>query len=263
MTDLLNLHNKVALITGAGQNVGREIALYYGAHEAKAVIVNDFYLERAEEVAAELQELGVNGVAMQADVSDHASVMAMSARITEMFGCVDILVNNAGNAGAGERPDMKVPFWEQGPDVWQKHIGVNLNGVINCSAAVIPSMINSGGGRIITIISEAGRIGETELMIYSGAKAGAAGLMRAMARGLGRHNITANCISIAAMNTPAVSTRLRADPEQFKRIMSKYVIRRMGEPGDVAAMALFLASDASGWVTGQTYPVNGGFSFAL
>ena len=260
---MARLDGKVALITGAGQNVGREIALYYGAHKAEAVVVNDFYLDRAEEVATELREQGVNAIAIQADVSDYDSVMAMGAQVMEKFGRVDILVNNAGNAGAGERPDMKVPFWEQGPDVWQKQIGVNFNGVINCSTAVIPSMIKSGGGRIITIISEAARMGETELMIYSGAKAGAAGLMRAMARGLGRHQITANCISIAAMNTPAVSARLQADPEQFKRIMSKYIIRRMGEAGDVAAMALFLASDASGWVTGQTYPVNGGFSFAL
>ena len=99
--------------------------------------------------------------------------------------------------------------------------------------------------------------------IYSGAKAGAAGFTRAIARTLGRHNIKANCIAIAAILTPDIQARLEADPERYKKIMSKYVIRRPGKPNDIANMALFLASDAADWITGQTYPVNGGFSFNL
>lgn len=129
--------------------------------------------------------------------------------------------------------------------------------------STIPAMIEKQGGRIITIISDASRMGEAGLEVYSAAKAGAAGLTRALARGLGRFNITANNIAIAAMNTPGVAGRLKADPERFKQAMSRYIVRRLGEPSDIAAMALFLASDASGWITGQTYPVNGGFSLTL
>jgi len=263
MSDLLDLNGKTALVTGAGQNVGREIALYCAAHGA-GVVVNDFVLERAQAVAEDIDTAGGKALAIQGDVTDHAGVKAMVAQASEWFGGVDILVNNAGNAGANPSPDLRKPFWETGPEVWNGFIGVNLHGVINCASAVIPGMIERGrGGRIITIISDAGRMGESGLEIYSAAKAGAAGFSRAIARALGRANITANTVAIAAMNTPQVGARLKADPERFKKVMANYVIRRLGEPSDVAAMVLFLASDASGWITGQTYPVNGGFSFAM
>jgi 3-oxoacyl-[acyl-carrier protein] reductase len=118
-------------------------------------------------------------------------------------------------------------------------------------------------GRIITIISEASRYGDVGLEVYAGAKAGAAGFMRATARALGRYNITANCVAIAATATPAIEERLKKDPERTKKMLEKYVIRRPGRPDDIANMVLFLASDASSWVTGQTYGVNGGFTFGL
>jgi 3-oxoacyl-[acyl-carrier protein] reductase len=124
-------------------------------------------------------------------------------------------------------------------------------------------MIQRNSGRIITIISDAGRVGEAGLEVYSGAKAGAAGFTRAIARSLGRYHITANCVAIAATMTPAIEARLNANPDMKKKMMEKYVIRRPGQPTDVANMVLFLASDASPWITGQTYPVNGGFSFAM
>ena len=124
-------------------------------------------------------------------------------------------------------------------------------------------MIERKGGRIITIISDAGRMGEAGLEVYSGAKAGAAGFTRAIARSLGRYQITANCIAIAAIMTPAIEGRLKGNPDTLQKMMEKYVIRRPGQPDDVANMALFLASGASTWITGQTYPVNGGFSFAM
>jgi 3-oxoacyl-[acyl-carrier protein] reductase len=263
MKDILDLNGRVALVTGAGQNVGREIALYLGAHNAGGVVVNDYVLERAQAVANEIKEDGGKAIAIQGDVTDHAGVRAMVAKATEAFGKIDILVNNAGNGGANPSAELRKPFWDVGPDIWNGFIGVNLYGVINCSSAVIPGMIAQQGGRIVTIISDAGRMGEAGLEVYSAAKAGAAGFTRAIARSLGRYNITANNVAIAAMNTAQVGSRLKADPERFKRVMANYVIRRLGEPSDIAAMVLFLASDASSWITGQTYPVNGGFSFAM
>ena len=134
---------------------------------------------------------------------------------------------------------------------------------MHCTRAVIPGMIEAGrGGRIITVISDAGRMGEPGLEAYSAAKAGAAGLTRALARSLGRFDITANNVAIAATRTPATAAGF--DNEDLaKRILRNYVIRRFGEPSDVAAMITFLASNASSWITGQTYPVNGGFSVSL
>ena len=174
------------------------------------------------------------------------------------------MVNNAGNAGATPSPELRKPFWETGPDVWQSFIGVNFYGVMNCTAAVIPDMIErQAAGRIITIISDAGRWGDANMEIYSASKAGAAGFMRSVARTLGRYGITANSVAIALTATPAVQRTLEGDPERLKRQMEKYIIRRPGQPDDIANMVLFLASDASPWITGQVYPVNGGFTFAL
>jgi len=264
MSDILDLAGRPALVTGAGQGVGRQIALHFAAHNAGGVIVNDYVLERAESVVEEIKQAGGKAIALQADVSDFENVKDMVAKAEADFGKIGVLVNNAGNAGANPDPDLRKPFWETTPDVWNSFIGVNLYGVMNCTAAVVPGMIErQQPGRLITIISDAGRYGDAGLEIYAGAKAGAAGFMRACARSLGRFNITANNIAIALTATPAVENRLKADEATYKKMMSHYVVRRPGRPDDIANMALFLASDASSWITGQTYPVNGGFTFAL
>jgi 3-oxoacyl-[acyl-carrier protein] reductase len=264
MTDILDLAGRVALVTGAGQGVGREIALRLAAHNAGGVVVNDYVLDRAQEVAEEIRAAGGKSLALQADVSNHESVKAMVAKAASELGPIGVLVNNAGNAGANPSPELRKPFWETGPEVWNSFIGVNLYGVMNCTAAVIPGMIErQAPGRIITIISDAGRWGDANMEIYAGAKAGAAGFMRSVARTLGRFDITANSVAIALTATPAVERTLQGDPERLKRTLEKYIIRRPGRPDDIANMVLFLASDASPWITGQVYPVNGGFTLAL
>ncbi len=262
--NLTDLNGKIAAVTGAGQGVGREVALHFARSGARAVIVNDFYSERAQAVVQEIEALGVKGVVAVCDVTDHAQVKAVFAQAAhEAGGSIDILVNNAGNSGVNPDPEARKHFWEVGEAAWDSFIRVNFYGVINCTAAVVPGMIEKNAGRLITIISDAGRVGEPNLEIYSGAKAGAAGFMRGAARALGRHNITANCVAISATATPAIAARLEADPDRKKKMLSNYVIRRVGEPEDVANMVLFLASASSSWITGQTYPVNGGFSFNL
>ncbi|WP_337188132.1 SDR family oxidoreductase [Phenylobacterium sp.] len=262
-SDILSLGGRVALVTGAGQNVGRQIALHLAQHDCGGVAVNDYHLDRAESVAAEIRAAGGKAIAVQADVTDLAAVKAMNEQIQAELGPVGVLVNNAGNGGANPTAERGKPFWESGPDVWNQSIGVNLYGVMNCSAAVIPGMIERNApARIITIISDAGRFGDARMEPYAAAKAGAAGFMRSAARTLARYQITANSIAISAMNT--VRERPRAiDPAIEKRIFDKYIVRRRGEPEDIANMALFLASDASSWISGQTYPVNGGFMLAL
>jgi 2-hydroxycyclohexanecarboxyl-CoA dehydrogenase len=264
MSDILDLGGRVALVTGAGQGIGRQIALHLAGHNAGGIVVNDFRLERAEAVAEEVRAAGGKGIAVATDVTDLDAVKAMVARAETELGTIGVLVNNAGNAGAQPTAEARKPFWETGPEAWNHFIGVNLYGVMNCSAAVIPGMIKRNApGRIITIISEAGRWGDSGLEVYAGAKAGAAGFMRACARTLGRYNITANSVAIAYTETPEVAARMQSDPERLKRMMAAYVIRRPGQPQDVANMVLFLASDASSWITGQTYPVSGGFTFGL
>ncbi|MGK6310253.1 SDR family NAD(P)-dependent oxidoreductase [Variovorax sp. DT-64] len=258
--DILTLDDKVALVTGGGQGVGRGIARLLAAHGA-SVVVNDYHLERAKSVAAEITEQGGQATAVQGDVTDFASVGRFFEEATASFGRVDVLVNNAGNAGVTTGANK--PFWESGPEDWKRFTSVNLDGVMNCCRLAIPGMIERNSGRVITIISDAGRTGEARgLEAYSAAKAGAAGFMRGLARGVGRYGITANTVAISAVATPAIEARLK-DEEYMKKVLSNYVIRRVGQPEDIAAMVLFLASSASGWITGQTYPVNGGFSFNL
>jgi 2-hydroxycyclohexanecarboxyl-CoA dehydrogenase len=264
MSDILDIGGRVALVTGAGQGVGRQIALHLAAHNAAGVVVNDYVLERAETVAKEIRDGGGKAVAMRADITVLASVKEMVAKAEAELGQIGVLVNNAGNAGATPSPDVRKPFWETGPEAWNSFIGVNFYGVLNCTSACIPGMIaRKAPGRIITVISEASRYGDAGLEVYAGAKAGAAGFTRATARALGRFNITANCVAIAATVTPATESQLTGDPELLKKMMAHYVIRRPGQPTDIANMVLFLASDASSWITGQTYGVNGGFTFGL
>ena len=263
MADILDLAGRVALVTGAGQGIGRQIALHLSRHNSGGVAVNDYRLDRAEAVAEEIRSTGGKAIAVQADVTDLDAVKAMNGRVRADLGPIGILVNNAGNTGANPSADVRKPFWETSPAVWNQSIGVNLYGVINCAAAVIPGMIGRAApGRIVTIISDAGRYGDAGMEAYAAAKAGAAGFSRSAARSLARFGITVNCVAIAATRT-AATERAMADPERMKRVLEKYIVRRPGEPTDIANMVLFLASDASSWISGQTYPVNGGMTLAL
>ncbi|MGO9558821.1 MAG: SDR family NAD(P)-dependent oxidoreductase [Acidimicrobiales bacterium] len=258
MSDLLDLSGKVALVTGAGQGVGAAVARYLAAAGA-AVAVNDFVAERAEDVATSIRAAGGEAIGIQGDVTNYAAVSGMVDEVAGQVGPVTVLVNNAGNAGADPRAVSFKPFWESEPNEWEPYLAVNLDGVLYACRAVIPGMIAAGGGRLITIISDAGRVGEARLEVYGAAKAGAAGLMRGLARSLGRHQITANSVAIGFTNTPAMAGVV-ANEELTRKMLGNYILRRVGEPEDAAAMVTFLASDAASWITGQTYPVNGGFS---
>jgi 3-oxoacyl-[acyl-carrier protein] reductase len=262
MSDLLAMNGKTALVTGAGQGVGRQIAHHLAQHGA-AVAVNDYYLERAEAVAEEITGDGGNATAIAFDVSDYAAVQGGVADITERYGTLDVLVNNAGNAGPRTDPLAPAPpFWETEPADWDPWLATNLHGVLNTTRAALPGMVGRSWGRVVNLMSDAGRVGEPNLIVYSAAKAGVGGFTRALAKSLGRHNVTANCVALSGINTESVQATL-SDPAVAKKVLSNYVIRRFGEPQDVANMVLFLASDAGEWITGQTYPVNGGYSFAV
>ena len=258
--NLLDLSGKVALVTGAGQGVGRQTVLHLAAHGAP-VVVNDFFLDRAEAVVKEVEAAGGKAFAVQADVGDLGEVQEMFARAHEKFGRVDVVINNAGNMGPNYDSVTQAKFWEAPVTDWDYWIRVNFNGVMNCCYAALPGMIERKAGRLITVISDAGRVGEPRLAVYSGAKAGAAGFMRSIARETARFNVTCNNVAIGTTRTPALTASI--SPEMEAKFAKSYPLGRIGEPSDVANMMVFLASDASSFITGQTYPVNGGFSFNL
>ena len=235
--NILTIKDKVALITGAGQGVGRTIAHYFATYGAK-VVVNDFFAERAEEVVDEISKAGGSAMAYQADITNDEEVQAMMQASVDRFGSLDILVNNAGNSGPDSSLDPNpTPFWESDRDEWEKFIGVNFDGVLNAARYAVPHMIENKGGRIVTIISDAGRVGEPFLVPYSGAKAGAAGFSRGLAKAVGRHNITVNNIALGAIRTAATADIMETD--EAKRGLKNYTIRRFGETDDVAAAVLF------------------------
>lgn len=257
---LLDMSNRVVLITGAGQGVGEGIAKLMAQQNA-SVVVNDFFEDRAEKVAKAIRDTGGKAIGVAGDVSDMASVKAMVERAEKEFGPVDVLVNNAGNAGPTGFPQKLPFFWESEPEEWGKYFSVNLYGVLNCCHAMVGKMTERGFGRIITIVSDAGREGEPKLAVYSGAKAGAAGFMRALAKETGRFGVTANCIALSSINNPQLAEQFKhIDPAIIQKNLKGYSIRRFGEPEDIAPLVLLLSSEESSWITGQTYPVNGGYS---
>lgn len=262
--DLLDLGGQVALITGAGQGAGRGIALELARHNAGGIAINDFHADRAEVVAAEVRAMGVQAMAVPFDVCDLEAVRAGALKIAAGFGAATILVNNAGMAGPADRMRPSLPFWEEDPSEWGKYMDTNLYGVFNCCHAFLPGMVEARRGRIVTIVSDAGRVGEPRQAVYSAAKAGAAGFMRSIAKDGGRYGITANSISLSGMLPPSAHDDIAGyeASDNAKARLSRYAIRRFGRAEDVAALTAFLCSDAASWITGQTYPLNGGYSMA-
>lgn len=256
----IDLEGRRALVTGAGQGVGRAIALAL-ADAGADVAINDVVGSRADEVRDEIRERGGRAESAPFDVTDWDSVHTAVDRLEG----IDILINNAGNAGVDGFSALR-PFVETDPGEWDRYIRVNLLGVMNCTRAALPSMISRTGGRIITIVSDAARYGDAFLAPYAAAKAGAAGFCRSIAREVGRHNITVNCVALGTIRTPTTKVPDADSPanvEREQQLLKKYIIRRKGEPGDAAGLVTFLAGPSASWITGQTYPVNGGYSLSL
>lgn len=243
--------NRVALVTGAGQGVGAAIARSL-AESGLTVAVNDLYPERAQEVSAELRARGGRAVAAPADITDPVQIAEMLATVRSQTAGVDILVNNAGIPAGGVR---LTPFVESDPSDWERTMRINVLGVMHCCRAVIPGMIEKQWGRIITISSDSGRTGEARMADYAASKAAGASLMRSLAKELGRDGITANALALGTITPPGAT-----HSEVLAKHARRYPVGRLGTPEDVAAAVVWLASDAAGWTTGQTIPINGGHS---
>jgi 2-hydroxycyclohexanecarboxyl-CoA dehydrogenase len=260
LQNILSLKGRTALITGAGQGVGRQTALHFAQNGCDTVLVNDFHRDRAESVAKEVVAFGAKAIVVAGDITDYALLTDKLTNATAQAGGLHIVVNNAGNAGPVDGIGDLPPFWETGPDDWARWLGTNLYGVLNTCRISVPLIMKSNaGGSIVNVISDAARVGEPNLAVYSAAKAGAAGFSRALAKAVGAHDIRVNSVSLASINTPGLQSVL-SDEALVKKMLKQYIVRRIGEPTDAANMILFLASDAASWISGQTYSVNGGYS---
>ncbi|MSO38110.1 MAG: SDR family oxidoreductase [Acidimicrobiia bacterium] len=244
-----------ALVTGAGNGVGRAIAMQM-ARAGAELWVNDLDAQRAESVCNEI--LGENCIAhpVVADVCDFNQV----TRMVEETGPVDILVNNAGIPPGGFQVKL---FVESGPKDWDPMIRLNMAAVLHVTRAYLPAMIDQQWGRILTIVSDAGRRGERKQVVYGAAKAAAMGFSRGLAAEVGRDGVTVNCIALGTMNHGELNDAIEKHPELEDKLARAYPVGRIGRVDDCAPLAVLLCSDASEWITGQVYPVDGGYSPAL
>lgn len=252
----MKLKDKVAVITGAAGGIGLAIARAMVA-EGAAVVITDVDLKGVEAGAAEIIKSGGRALAAKVDVTSEQDVKAMMEKTMAEFGHVDILVNSHGV----QSDDYTFRrFHETDLTSWKMETDILFIGTLICCKAVILPMLAQKKGRIINISSDSGKHGTAFHSIYSGGKAAVAGFTRAVAQELGRDGITVNCISPGPVNTPALARAMA----RYSGIQDKYVsavpVGRLGEPAEIAAMAVFLASEEASWITGQDYSVNGGLT---
>jgi 3-oxoacyl-[acyl-carrier protein] reductase len=245
----MKVANKVAVVTGGGRSIGRAISLEL-AREGADVVVADLDIEPANDVAAEIKALGRRALAIKLDVTKFKDAEQMAKTTLGEFGKIDILVNNAGQS-ARERRSL---FCDSKEEVWDFVLGINLKGVLNCSRAVINSMIERKAGKIISISSVAGVVGEKGMVDYSAAKAGVIGFTMSLAKEVADHGINVNCVSPGSIETRNVTF---ISKEVYDSAAKETGLGRWGRAEEVACVVRFLASDEASYVTGQNYHVCG------
>jgi NAD(P)-dependent dehydrogenase (short-subunit alcohol dehydrogenase family) len=246
----MELSEKIALVTGAGSGIGRAIAIRF-AKEGARVIVNDMDGRAAEKTVQEIEALDSQAYPLQANISNREEVHEMVAKGVDRFGAINILVNNAGTGGSS------IITRDMPADAWENTVSVNLNGAFYCCQAVIPGMIEKGGGKIVNIASlAASRMSKLGGADYTASKYGLVGLSHHLAFELAAYKINVNTVCPGATLTPLVMSKTT---DKFRDTISKQIpLGRWINPEDIAEAVLFLASDRSAMITGVVLGVDGG-----
>lgn len=255
----LGLNDRVAFITGGGKGIGEIVATVL-AEEGSNIAVADLNASEAKNTAKKVRELGTKSLWFEVDVTSQTQINEAVKKTVSEFGKIDILVHIPGR---GERK----PFIAGSKKDWDFSVNLNLYGVLNSVKAVVDQMVKQRNGAMAFVVSDAGRVGESNNSVYSAAKGGVIAFTKSLAKELGRYNIRVNCVALSAMNTPGginyreSVAKLRSIDlgELEKKILSNYAIRRFGEPRDAANAICFLSSSCADWITGQTLSVNGGY----
>ena len=250
----MKLKNKVALVTGSSQGIGRGIAERFAREGADVVINYAGNAQRAEEALRAIEATGQHGLVVQADVASVAGIKKLFATAIEHFGALDILVNNAG-------VETHAPFWEVTESDYDKVLNVNLKGVFFAAQAMTQHlMMTRRRGKIVNISSVHEELPFPNFAAYCASKGGVKMLARNLAVELGQHGININNIAPGAIETP-INTKLLNDPQKLGALLTQIPLGRLGQPNDVASLAVFLASDEADYVTGSTFYVDGGLTW--
>ncbi len=247
MEEGLKLAGKVALITGAAQGIGKAVALLLARNGAD-IVVSDINLEKAEETAREIEAIGVKAMAVKVNVASLDDVEHMTGAILEKFGKIDILVNNAGIT----RDKLILRMTEED---WNAVLDVNLKGTFHCTKTVVRHMARQRSGKIVSIASVVGEMGNAGQVNYAASKAGVIGLTKTIAREFAQRGINVNAIAPGYIETPMTEGL----PEKVKEELMRLIpMERLGKPEDIAEAVLFLVSEESNYITGHVLKVNGG-----
>jgi 2-hydroxycyclohexanecarboxyl-CoA dehydrogenase len=246
----LPLGGQVAIVTGGGQGIGRGIALGL-ADDGADVALFEVNRKTADEVAAEVRARGRRALALEVDVTDQACVVAATEEVVRTLGRLDVLVNNVGWT-------PNEPFVNSTAGTWQRIVALNYLGMLNGTHAALAAMVPARRGRIISIASDAARLGTPREAVYAGAKAAVIGFSKSLAAEVAQHGITVNVVSPATVDTPLLRSMLT--PEQIARREKANPLGRLGQPEDIAGAVAFFASPRAAYVTGQVLSVNGGIA---
>ena len=250
MSPTLSLENKVALVSGGSRGIGRAIALEFAARGAAVVVNYNKSPESAEEVVKQIQAAGGKAAAFQADVSDFKQAESLVKFAVETFGDLSILVNNAGITR--DQLIMMMPEAD-----WDAVISTNLKSTFNCSKAAVRHMMRKRYGRIVSIASVAGQMGNPGQTNYSASKAGQIGFTKALAREVAARNITVNAVAPGFVDTEILDAM---SPEALELALKMVPLARKGQPEEIAYAVAFLASDQAAYITGQVLGVDGGMA---
>jgi 2-hydroxycyclohexanecarboxyl-CoA dehydrogenase len=249
----VKLKDKATIVTGGASGIGRAIAEAC-AREGARVAVVDLNAAGAKETVTTIEHAGGTAAAWPVDITDVAAVDRMVEEVAARWGGVHVLVNCAGW-------DKPMPFVDTTPDFWDKILGINLKGPIACMRAALRVMVRQESGKIVTIASDAGRVGSTGEAVYSAAKGGLIALTKTVAREVARYRINVNCVCPGPSDTPLFRNEFAAASPKLAESLKRVIPwGRLGVPEDVAPAVVFLASDDAGFITGQTLSVSGGLT---
>jgi 2-hydroxycyclohexanecarboxyl-CoA dehydrogenase len=249
---IARLNGKVAIVTGGAQGIGRAIAMRLAAEGAQ-VAIGDIKEDVASRTVAEIKAAGGQACAVNLDVTSLASATAAVERVEREVGPVEILINNAGW-------DKLEPFVESAPETWDRVIAINFRGVIHCCKAVVPKMQARGHGKIVSIASDAGRVGSMGEAVYSGCKGAVIAFSKTLARELARNNINVNVVCPGATDTALLHEVMDKQPKVLDAMKRNIPMRRLGQPEDLAGAVAFFASSDADYATGQVISISGGLT---